>query len=85
MLRMTRILVDGMVTLQLEGKLLAPWIDELTQMVDDPTQGLIRTLDLAHVDYIDTAGARLLSRLHRNGLRLEGCSPFVASLIDLHN
>ena len=55
MLRLHRTLNNGLVTLQLEGKLLAPWVGELLSMVDDRTQGLTRSLNLTDVDFVDTA------------------------------
>ena len=47
--------ISGLFTLQLEGKLLAPWVGELLSMVDDRTQGLTRSLNLTDVDFVDTA------------------------------
>ena len=72
-----------MVTLKIEGKLLAPWLTEVRSMLNDVRQGRAQRLNLSDVAFIDAESARFLAALRRTGLELTGCSPFIASLIDL--
>jgi len=79
MLRISRTEVDGEVTLQLEGKLLAPWLDELEAMV--VVGGNRLRLDLAQVTFVDRAGAELLRVLQVRGVAVMNCSQFVIELL----
>jgi len=85
MLRVSRTIEHDTVTLLLEGKLLAPWVDEVRTLVDHRQSNRPRRLNLGAVDFVDRDGAQLLAALRREGIELVNCTPFVASLIDLHN
>ena len=66
----------------LEGKLLAPWVEEVSRLVASP--GSPRrsvVLDLSRVSYVDEIGTRLLRELLGKGVVLRGCSAFVAELL----
>jgi len=79
MLRISRTERDGVVTLQLEGKLLAPWINELEVMVLEGGNRL--RLDLARVTFVDRAGAELLRSLQVRGVAVSDCSQFVREVL----
>lgn len=69
-------------TLQLEGKLVGPWVDELGRAcaeLQTPPSGL--RLDLSAVTFIDPAGITLLAELVRRGATLTGCSGFIEELL----
>ena len=85
MLRVSRTIEDETATLLLEGKLLAPWVAEVRGMVEDQQLTRARRLDLTAVAFVDAEGAKLLGELRRSGLELAGCSPLIASLIELHD
>jgi len=66
-------------TLQLEGHLGGPWVEELRRSCDRVLAKSKRlTLDLAGVTFIDHEGVRLLKNLRQTNLELRNCSPFVA-------
>ena len=62
--------------LELEGKITGPWVNELegcwwlAVMVDRPVRVMLKT-----VTFIDQAGRKLLTEMHRDGAELvaEGC------------
>ena len=68
--------------LKLEGKLLEPWIDELTQacrMAREETSQLV--LDLSAVSFLDSHGRAALRDMIREGVAVQMCSPLVAELL----
>lgn len=66
-------------TLQLEGHLGGPWVDELRRSCDRVlSEGKQLVLDLAGVAFIDHDGVALLRSLKRMNVELMHCSPFVA-------
>jgi ABC-type transporter Mla MlaB component len=71
-------------TFRLEGKLLGPWLGELSKLC---AQSLERSeqvhLDLAAVAFADAAGARLMDDLIRQGVTVVECSGFIAELLHL--
>lgn len=82
MLRIERTEVDGISTVRLEGKLLAPWLHEFKALFEGDTPIPSMRLNLKDVDYIDAAGLELLSALRRQGLLIVASSAFVAKLLD---
>ena len=82
MLRIEKSDVEGISTVRLEGKLLAPWLPEFTALFEDGTPIHRMRLNLKDVDYIDAAGLEVLSRLRRRGLLIVASSAFVAKLLD---
>ena len=69
-------------TIQLEGKLLGPWLDEVREACAGAMAGSGRTrLDLAAVTFVDTAGVALLRELIRHGVEIAACSGYVAELL----
>jgi ABC-type transporter Mla MlaB component len=71
-------------TFKLEGKLVGPWLDELSNLC---MQSIRRSeqihLDLAAVTFVDAAGARLMGELIQQGVTIIHCSGFVAELLHL--
>ena len=74
---------DSIPTLQLEGKLVGPWVDELSRACEGlhTPPGRLR-LNLAAVTFIDSAGMTLLSNLVQRGATLVGCSGFIEELLN---
>ena len=82
MLRIETTEVDGISTVRLEGKLLAPWLHEFKALFEGNTPIPSMRLNLKDVDYIDAAGLELLSALRSQGLLIVASSAFVAKLLD---
>ena len=86
MLRITWIDLEGSAsnrTLKLEGKLLGPWVDELSRACEElsiPPHCL--RLDLAAVTFVDPIGVLLLDDLVRQGATIVGCSDFISDLLN---
>ena len=82
MLKITRISSGDSDTLKLEGKLLEPWVSEVLRALAESNghSGRIR-LDLAAVNFVDSAGTQLLRDLIRRGIAIAACSAFVAELL----
>ena len=82
MLRITQTISDLNTVLRIEGKLLAPWIDELRTTAETARAGgRSLTLDLARLSYADSAGIALLSELVRQGISVSACSGYIAALL----
>jgi ABC-type transporter Mla MlaB component len=83
MLRITRMVGDDSVdTLKLEGKLQGPWVVEARDAYALSAARASRTcLDLSGLTFADGEGAALLSELIRSGVRVEGCSSYIAELL----
>jgi ABC-type transporter Mla MlaB component len=77
---------DQTLTLELEGELLGPWVEEVREACAGPAvaTGLIR-LDLSAVTFVDSPGLRLLRDLIRRGIETPVCSGFVAELLRPEN
>jgi hypothetical protein len=68
---------DG-ATLNLEGRVIGPWVDELRQSCERIlTTGGTLTLDLAEVAFVERDGVRLLQRLVDGGVAVVNCPAFV--------
>ncbi|GMV97163.1 MAG: hypothetical protein HRF43_16440 [Phycisphaerae bacterium] len=81
-LRISRLTTDNAVTLKLEGKLLAPWVDEVRSACRRPAGGALRRqLDLSQLTYVDDRGLGLLRDLLRGGFEISRCSHFIAELL----
>ena len=73
---------DSIATLKLEGKLLGPWVDELSRACEElqvPPSRLC--LNLSAVTFIDSAGLKLLGDLIGQGTTISACTGFVAELL----
>lgn len=77
MLRITTHTEPEVITLELEGRLAGPWVEELKCCWESlaPRQQSRLLVDLTGVTFIDEEGKALLARLWRRGaeLRAAGC------------
>lgn len=68
--------------LKLEGKLLAPWVDEMRQTCRMAQSGVPRLeLDLSDLSFADVSGTIALRELVRQGVAIGTTSPFVGELL----
>jgi hypothetical protein len=83
MLRLTRIVhTHRTQTIKLEGKLLGPWIDEVSNACAAGMEPSSRfNLDLSALIFVDAAGERLLRDLIARGIEVVACSSYVAELL----
>jgi len=81
MFRITRIPGASTTILKVEGKLLAPWLDEFQTAVSNDSSTVPISLDLSGVTFVDTAGLEVLAAMIRRGLVVSSCSNFVAALL----
>jgi hypothetical protein len=83
MLRLTRIASTHRAqTIKLEGKLLGPWIGEVSKACAAGTGPSSRiNLDLSALIFVDGAGERLLRDLIARGIEVVACSSYVAELL----
>jgi ABC-type transporter Mla MlaB component len=71
-----------MLTLKLEGEILAPWVSSVrAACIAQGQRSEPLCLDLADVTYADAAGVQLLRDLMAQGVEIAGCSSFVAELL----
>jgi ABC-type transporter Mla MlaB component len=87
MLRITHINGrDSGSTLQLEGKLLGPWVAELARSCEEIPYSLdCLRLDLSKVTFADGPGVSLLRDLLDRGATLAACSGLVAELLHVED
>jgi hypothetical protein len=83
MLRLTRIASTRRAqTIKLEGKLLGPWVDDVSKVCAAGTGPSARIkLDLSALIFVDAAGERLLRDLIARGAEIVACSGYVAELL----
>lgn len=82
MLKITQILAEPeRPTIKLEGKLLAPWIENVADACDPAKACRPIRLDLSSLTYADAEGTQLLRRLLSRGAELGPCSGFLAELL----
>lgn len=73
MLRITTRVIDGDVSLFIEGRLSGPCVAELEKCWQGAVAGqcpLPTLVDLTDVSFIDTNGKQLLSQMHEHGIKL---------------
>lgn len=81
MLRITQSPSVQLITINLEGKLLAPWIEEVrTAVAAAQSQGAVR-LNLHELSFADHVGVELLRELSKAGVQRIGGSAFIEGLI----
>jgi hypothetical protein len=82
MLRITLIPAGQTLVLKLEGRLLAPWCEELRAAAQDAmARGTQVSLDTADVWFVDADGAALLRTLLTWGITVDRTSAYVAELL----
>jgi anti-anti-sigma regulatory factor len=80
-LRITRIESEDDVTLVLEGKLHAAWLDELRAALASARTDKPVILDLAALSFADSSGVRFLAALQRDGIALHRPTALISALI----
>ena len=85
MLKITLHDANGLVRLELEGRLAGAWVCELehcwhTAKANHPNRGC--SVDLTSVTLIDQAGRYLLQLMHRDGVSLVGSGLIVQDVLD---
>lgn len=84
MLRITHSGSQKLTTVDLDGKLLGPWVDELRAVTAKLNGNEVVRLNLARLSFADQSGIALLQQLSRGGVELSGCSPLIAGLLASH-
>ncbi len=70
---------DQTIQLQLEGKLVGPWVEELQRLSDEAlSHQKAVSLDLERVSFVDSRGVTLLRDLARRQVSQVNCSQFVS-------
>ena len=84
MLKVTTTDQNQTVTLKLEGKLVGPWVQEVTRVWDDtartPRGGYV--IDLRSVTFIDSPGKALLATMSRHGAQLIAADCLTRNIVD---
>ena len=84
MLKVTTTNQNQTVTLKLEGKLVGPWVQEVTRVWDDtartPRGGYV--IDLRSVTFIDSPGKALLATMSRHGAQLIATDCLTRNIVD---
>jgi hypothetical protein len=83
MLKITEIpFGGGDIVLKIEGKLMQPWLVELTAFYDRATnRARSVSLDLSAVSFADFASVQFLRVLLERGVAIISCSGFLAELL----
>ncbi len=75
---------ESAITFKLEGKVLAPWVDELRRVCTEPALASRKiNLDLDGVTFLDEAGLELMRELIQQGITIARCSGFIAELLHI--
>jgi hypothetical protein len=83
-LMITRNIAEDTITFKLEGKLLAPWRQEVERACAEVPAGVLhKRLDLSELTFVDAAGVDLLRTLSQAGFEITDCSNFVAALLHM--
>ncbi len=70
---------DGTATLELAGRVVGLWVDELSQSCERILGvGGTLSVDLGGVSFVDRYGVEFLKTLRARDVALVNCSPFVA-------
>ena len=70
---------DGTTTLELAGRVVGPWVDELSRSCERILRvGGMLSVDLGGVSFVDRHGVEFLKALRTRAVALVNCSPFVA-------
>jgi ABC-type transporter Mla MlaB component len=76
MLRITPKELNGGITLQLEGQIVGPWVNELSRACETANHRLVE-LDLQGVTFADEQAVALLSLLRERRIHVNHCSAFL--------
>ena len=84
MLKITTQTDNGKMTLQLEGKLITPWTEELSRCwrgMPGSQRNLV-LVDLSEVTSIDSDGKALLTRMWQQGARFHATGCFNTTIVE---
>jgi anti-anti-sigma regulatory factor len=81
MLRITLVPGASRTTLKVEGKLLAPWVEEFQAAVSSCSSSEPPSLDLSGLSFVDAEGLEILAGMVHRGVVVSACSNFVAELL----
>jgi len=74
----------GTCRMELQGRLIGPWVNELRRVAGGATPRCSRVvLDLSALSFVDGHGAALLRELAAKGIGLEGVTPYIAEMLEL--
>ena len=84
MLKVTTTDHNQTITLKLEGKLVGPWVQEVTRVWANTAQNSRSgyVIDLRSVTYIDNPGQALLATMSRQGARLIATDCLTRTIVD---
>lgn len=68
-------------TMDLDGKLIGPWVEELRRAIGSQGSDESVCLNLSRLTFADAAGLGLLRELHRGGTQLVGAPPLIQGLL----
>jgi anti-anti-sigma regulatory factor len=71
-------------TVDLDGKLVGPWVDEVRAAIAALRRDQAVCLNLEHLSFADAAGFRLLCEMRRDGVQLVGATPLIDALLAHH-
>jgi hypothetical protein len=72
---------EGVATIALSGKLLAPWVPEVRRAFARESPGARPRLDLSELRYADATGVELLRGLQGDGIEIIGSNPYSRALL----
>jgi len=78
-IRITRVEVDGEITLRVDGQLVGDDAEELLRVCEGLLEPL--TLDLGGLRFVDSRGISVLRDLQAKGVTLGSASPFIRLLL----
>jgi anti-anti-sigma regulatory factor len=84
MLKVTTTAQNQTITLKLEGKLVGPWVQEVTRVwsdtVQSPRKGYV--IDLRSVTFVDKSGQALLAAMSRQGAQFIAADCLTRNIVD---
>jgi anti-anti-sigma regulatory factor len=81
MLRINQSRTSTLATVDVDGKLVGPWVDELGTTVTALQREQPVCVNLQHLSFADAAGLSLLCTLRNDGVLLIGASPLIDGLL----
>ncbi len=84
MLRITQSKSVMLAIVDLDGKLVGPWVDEVRTIVAALRTDKAVCLNLQHLSFADAQGLSLLYALRLDGVRLVSASPLIDGMLELH-
>ena len=80
MFKIEKVAEGNAIVLRLVGRINAPHLDELNQLISDANRKLVK-LDLSEVTLVDVDVVRFFGDQERQGIELVKCSPYVREWI----